>query len=204
MIQGLKSQLAAERAKLAELSASLGPRHPQILELNAQIAASERALKGELGAYSSNATSEVVSAKELEAKLETAVAERRAQVLKIREIQDQGAKFALELASAQAVYKKALDGHDQVMFASSGAYRNVQLVSSATPPARASRPRTAVALLMVLIAAIGLGLALPFGYELFNRRVRCRDDLERDLGIPVLIELGHSGTTALTWSRGVA
>jgi hypothetical protein len=71
-------------------------------------------------------------------------------VLRIREIQDQGAKFALELASAQAVYKKALDGHDQVMFASSGGYRNVD-VAAAPRRRRALRGRRpSVALLMVL------------------------------------------------------
>jgi uncharacterized protein involved in exopolysaccharide biosynthesis len=202
MIQGLKGQLASQRAKLAELSASLGPRHPQILELQAQTAVTERALKSELGVYSSNATSELASARQLEAKLEAAVAERRAQVLKIREIQDQGQKYALELASAQAVYKKALDGHDQVMFATTGGYRNVQVVSDATPPPKATRPKTAVALLLVVMIAGGLGLTLPFCYELFNRRVRCRDDLERDLGIPVLIELGPSGPAVLALPRG--
>ena len=29
---------------------------------------------------------------------------------------------------------------------------------------------------------------VPLGYELLNRRIRCRDDVERDLGIPVLVE----------------
>ena len=204
MIQGLKAQLAAQRAKRAELSASLGARHPQMLELDAQVAASERSLRSELGVYSSNATTELEAARQLEAKLETAVAERRAKVLQIREVQDQGAKFALELASAQAVYKKALDGHDQVMFASSGGYRNVDLVSHATPPPRPTRPKTVVALLMVFVMAIGLGLALPFCWELLDRRVRCRDDLERDLGIPVLIELGPSPQQQLALPRGVA
>ena len=36
-----------------------------------------------------------------------------------------------------------------------------------------------------------LGLGIPLGYELLNRRVRCRDDLERHHGIPVLVEFGR-------------
>ena len=201
-VQGLKGQLAVLRARQAELSASLGPNHPQMIELAAQIKATERSLGSELGVYTSNANEELKAARQLEAKLETAVAERRVQVLKIREIQDQGQKFALELASAQAVYKKALDGHDQVMFASTGSYRNVDLVSRATPPPRPTRPKTVVAMLMVAVMALGLGLALPFCWELLDRRVRCRDDLERDLGIPVLIELGRTPGTALVLARG--
>jgi len=36
-----------------------------------------------------------------------------------------------------------------------------------------------------------VAVAAPFGYELFlNRRLRCRDDLEKHFGIPVLAQLG--------------
>jgi hypothetical protein len=47
----------------------------------------------------------------------------------------------------------------------------------------------------------GLGAGLPVAFELFiNRRIRCRDDLERGFGVPVLIELrstnGRMGATA--------
>jgi hypothetical protein len=40
------------------------------------------------------------------------------------------------------------------------------------------------------MAAGILGLGIPLGFELFHRRVRCRDDLERHHGIPVLVEFG--------------
>jgi hypothetical protein len=45
-------------------------------------------------------------------------------------------------------------------------------------------------LLLGSVGAIILGLLGPVAYELFNRRVRCRDDLERDHGIPVLLDFG--------------
>ena len=125
-------------------------------------------------------------------------------VLDVREFQDQAAKFQLELASAQAVYKRALDGNDQVLFASAGAYRNVDFVSRATPPSRASKPRVAIFLLLACVMGGGLGLALPFGYELLHRRVRTRDDLERDLGIPVLIEWGAPASRSVALVPGAA
>jgi capsular polysaccharide biosynthesis protein len=46
-------------------------------------------------------------------------------------------------------------------------------------------------LILGCMAAFVLGLGLPLGYELFNRRVRCRDDVERHHGIPVLVEFGR-------------
>jgi hypothetical protein len=45
-------------------------------------------------------------------------------------------------------------------------------------------------MLMTLVAGIGLGVFAPLGYELFfDRRLRCRDDMEREFGIAVLAQL---------------
>jgi uncharacterized protein involved in exopolysaccharide biosynthesis len=75
-------------------------------------------------------------------------------------------------------------------FPSGGHYTNVSFVSRATPPVKASKPKLSTGILLGSIAAGVLGLGIPLGYELFNRRVRCRDDIERHHGIPVLVEFG--------------
>jgi uncharacterized protein involved in exopolysaccharide biosynthesis len=196
MIQSLKTQLALQNASLAQLRTTLGPRHPQVLEVQSQMGATRAALDAELGAYAGNASAELASAQQLEQKLQAALEERRASVLKVRQMQDSGAKQLLELESAQSVYKRALDGYDQVLFASTGGYTNIDFVSRATPPARPSKPKVGIALFLACLAGGALGFAVPLAYELLNRRVRCRDDVERDHGIPVLIELGPIGMTA--------
>lgn len=199
MIQSLKSQLSLQNAKLSELQATMGERHPQVLELIRQRGATRQALNAELGAYKGNASAELASAKLLEQKLQAAVEQQRTGVLEVRQLQDDGAKFQLELESAQSVYKRALDGYDQVMFASGGGYSNLDFVSRATPPSKASKPKVLVAMFLACIFGGALGLGLPLAYELFNRRVRCRDDVERDHGIPVLVELNsfHTGGNQL-------
>jgi capsular polysaccharide biosynthesis protein len=76
------------------------------------------------------------------------------------------------------------------MFASSGRYTNVDVVSRARAPVKSTGPRVLVDLLLGCIVA-GLASVLgPLAYELFHRRVRCRDDLERAFGLPVLAEFG--------------
>ena len=85
------------------------------------------------------------------------------------------------------------------MFASVGDYRNVQVVSRATSPTRASKPNKIKLLLMAAVAALGLGLVLPLLYELLmDRRLRCRDDIERAFRIPVLMEFNAIPTTPVT------
>jgi capsular polysaccharide biosynthesis protein len=53
---------------------------------------------------------------------------------------------------------------------------------------KADKPNTIKLMLMGAVLSVLLGLVVPFGLELLNRRVRCRDDLERNIGIPVLAE----------------
>ena len=188
LIQTLKSQLAAQESRLSELRTTLGPRHPQVLELFSQIDYSRRNLAEEVRSYSRNAATGLSAAQQLEQGLQAAVTAQRTKVLASSALYDQAAKYRLELDAAQAVYKRALDGYDEVMFASMGNYTNVSFVSLATPPVKASKPRVLVYLLLAAMAGGTLGLLVPLVYELTNRRVRCRDDLERDSGVPVLAE----------------
>jgi succinoglycan biosynthesis transport protein ExoP len=96
----------------------------------------------------------------------------------------------LELESAKSVYKQALDGFDRIMFQAVAKRTNVSILSRAAPPLRASKPNKIKLLLMALAVALGLGIGVPLGYEvIFARRLRCRDDVERDFGIPVLAQL---------------
>jgi uncharacterized protein involved in exopolysaccharide biosynthesis len=199
LIQALKSQLATQESRLAELQITLGPRHPQIIELRSQIAASHRMLNGEVGSYSLNSATGVSASQQLERDLQGAVAAQRDEVLSTSALRDAAAKYRLELDSAQTVYKRALDGYDEVMFASVGNYTNVSFVSRATAPVKPSKPRVLVYLLLGVMAGGFFALFGPLAYELANRRVRCRDDLERDAGVPVLAEFG-----SLPMTRGLA
>jgi succinoglycan biosynthesis transport protein ExoP len=188
-IQPLKTQIDTEQAQLAEMRATLGARHPKVLELQSEIAANQRNLDRAVQTLSSGASAELTAARQLEAKLQAAVAEQRTKVLGVSRLQDEGTKYLLELESAQSVYKRALDGYDQIMFASDSRFSKVNLVSRAVPPQTSSKPKKVKLLMMGALAGILLGLALPIGYELvINRRVRCRDDFERAFAIPVLIE----------------
>ena len=50
---------------------------------------------------------------------------------------------------------------------------------------------------MTLVAGLGLGVLTPLAYEMFvDRRLRCRDDMEREFGIAVLAELDAVPTLA--------
>lgn len=191
VVQNLKAQLSTLQAQLAQVSSTLGPQHPKVLELESQISAARRSLNQEIQTLSSNSSSELESSKQLEGKLQHAVDDERAKILRLRNLQDEGSRLQLELESAQNVYKRALEGVDQTIFASSST------VSRATPPIESDKPNKMLLLLLGVVAGIALGLGLPLYHELFfSRRLRCREDMERDFGIPVLAEFDPIATLA--------
>jgi succinoglycan biosynthesis transport protein ExoP len=189
-LRGSKTLLDAQLSQLAQLSQTYGPRHPKVRELNAQIALTRQSLASENHAFSANTETELARTRELERKYHQAVAEQEAKVLKLRQAQDEGSKLVLELESAKSVYKHALDGFDQIMFQSVANHTNVTVVSRAVPLLRGSKPNKRKLMMVAFAGAFGLGVGVPLGYGLFiARRLRCRDDVERDFGIAVLAQL---------------
>jgi polysaccharide biosynthesis transport protein len=187
-VQSLKSQLATQEARLAQLTTAYAPQHPDIIELESQITATRNSLNLALQSYTDNAATGLRVAKQLEQSLQQEVVEHRNKVLSKGRLHDEAAKYLLEFDSAQAVYKRALDNYDQISFAAASRLTNVSFVSHATPPVKPSKPKVLTGIMLGVIAAFILAFGIPLIYELFNRRVRCRDDLERHHGIPVLVE----------------
>jgi uncharacterized protein involved in exopolysaccharide biosynthesis len=87
-----------------------------------------------------------------------------------------------ELESAQAVYKRALEGYDQIMFASGGHDTNVTFVSRATPPVKPSKPKVLTGLILGCMVAAFLGLGFEAPDEDRSVREPGTDDLDRHLG----------------------
>jgi uncharacterized protein involved in exopolysaccharide biosynthesis len=191
-VQTLRRELSDQEAELAQLGTTFGPRHPRILQLRSQMNATRAALTREIGAYGDGKSTEIVAGRQLEESLARAVDERRSKLMAVRQQQDQAAKLLLQLESAEAVYKRALDGYDEIMFASDGKQTNVSLISRAVPSVTPTKPPILKYLVVGTLGAFFVGLLAPLLYELWlDRRIRSRDDLERHFGMPVLAELGH-------------
>ena len=194
-IRALKAEISAKELQLSQLSATYGSRHPKVIELRSDLAQAHQQLRNEQ-------TDHLNDARQMETKLQQALDAQRKKILTTRRVQDQGAKLMLELESAQSVYKRALDGYDQIMFASAGNPTNVSFVSRADAPLEASKPNKIKMLFMGLLAALFFGVVSPIVYELvFDRRLHCRDDFERHFAVPVLAEFGPAIVPLLAVSK---
>ncbi len=172
----LSTRLATLQGELVQARASLGPRHPKILQLESEIEAARSAM-------ATSAAGQLAQVRELEGKYQAELSQARQKLLDRRVVQDQGAKLVLEQKLAEDAYAQALRGLDQVQFASQGNYQDVTLISRAEPPLRASAQNKLKKFAAAIAASLALAFGVPFAYELLlNRRIRCRDDLERGSG----------------------
>lgn len=185
-----RDRLVQLEGQMGQLTSTLGPRHPRVLQLQAEIDATRKSITGA-------SASELARARELENRYRDAVAAERARLLERRGLQDDGAKLLLEQQLAEETYATALRGFDQVQFASVGNYKDVTMVSAAEAPLRPSKPNKKKLFVMAIAVSFLLALGGPFAYEMFvNRRIRCRDDLERSFRIVTLAQLGKVDSAA--------
>ena len=191
LVQTLKSRLASENERMTTMSASLGRRHPDVVQLQTEIDATRHQLDSEIQHYNENAADDVRAARDLEQKLSADVDQERTKVLQMQQLRDQAQNLQLQLESAQTVYKHALEGYDPVIAASTGKYTNVNIISRAIKPTTPNKGKKVKVVGIGLFLALAVGFGGAFGYELLlNRRVRCADDLEIGNGLPVLAEIG--------------
>jgi uncharacterized protein involved in exopolysaccharide biosynthesis len=189
----LQSDLDKFEADLAKArAAKLGPNHPTITKLQGQITATREQINAAVRARSDNLALQLKRATELENKLQAEYKRERERVLNRRTVGDEGSRLLLEMQNTKDAYSQALKGQDQVQFKSMGNYQDIQLVHRADPPVKASKPNKMKLFAMAFLASLSLALGGPFAYELLlDRRIRCRDDLEKGFGIVTLAQLGR-------------
>jgi uncharacterized protein involved in exopolysaccharide biosynthesis len=188
-VQALRTQLNTYAAQMAQLRTTYGSQHTKVLELQNQIDATQRALESAVSSHVANASVELAAARELEEKLRVAVEQQRAKVMQARGIQDESQKLLLELDSARTAYKAALDELDHVQVTARGQYSNISVMSHAEVPVRPTSPKSLKLFMLAVFAAFAAGIALPFLWDLlFDRRIRCGDDITNDLHLPLLAE----------------
>ena len=190
LIQGLKAQVLELQNNFTQVSRDLGPRHPDYLAAQKQLDAARKALAVEEANYANAIRNLSRSAGSSEAAIAKQVDAQRKQLLATREQQDEGAVLVRDVEAAKKVYERALDLYDKVVAPSESRFTNIALVSAGTPALKPSKP---VVRVNILLGLIGGGLLAAFGallWELTHRRVRSDEDLEGELGLPIIARVG--------------
>jgi uncharacterized protein involved in exopolysaccharide biosynthesis len=183
-VVALRAELGALESQLTQARVTLGPRHPRVEQL-------QKEKDAKLAAVQAFTATTLARAEEREKRLQADALAEEKRLLGRGKILDEYSRLLREYQIKKESHANALRNQDQVQFAATGDYKDVTWVSRAEPPVKSSKPNKKKLFLMAFVLSFGLAVGGPFAYELLlDRRIRCRDDLERSFRIMTLAEFG--------------
>ncbi len=186
MIQKLKAQAADLRIEVSRALESLGPKHPRIIELRAQMQEVQKKLEAEIQTMLQAVNTELRVARARENALLQNVDQLRQEAQKIyeKEIDYQG--LEREVNSNQQMQETVLNRLKEMGVSGALETNNLRVVEEAQVPAFPIKPQKSreigIAIILGLLAGIGVALFL----ERLDNTIRTPQEVQSYLGFPVI------------------
>lgn len=190
VIQQMTIQLAQQEKLLSESALREGPNHPSYKQAAAQVVASRAQLNKLKKEYSTMMRSQVETTQSRVDALNTQLEQQKKTVLDMKGQLAQLDIMRRGVENAQRNFDLLMQRWSESMLQANASMTNVTVLQRAIPPANPVSPILKFNLLIGVVLALFCAAALNYGLEWLDRRVRCVADVERELGVPVLIELG--------------
>ncbi len=186
VVREVKARLIEADGRLFEASGVLGKNHPRYKALEADRQALQSLLERE--------AANVLKSLELDARrhadqangLAAEMTARQQQLLEMKKHRDVLASYQRQLNSAQQVYTSAVARYDEILIQSNVTSPTMAVLQWAERPLRHSKPKLISNVIVSLPGGLFLGLVLALLLELSYRRVRCLEDLQNSLPVPML------------------
>jgi polysaccharide biosynthesis transport protein len=185
-IIGLKTALGAVEARREQESTVLGENHPQFLRSTAEAQGLRERLQGEVKKVVGGLRNVVEQSRKRERELQAALEAQNQRLLDLKDSRIDMAAMTREIENAQRSYDTVLARHMTTKIDATANKANVMLLSPAIEPLKPIHPKVGlIAGLAVVLGAV-LAAALVYVFEMLDRRVRSRHDLESRLAVPSL------------------
>jgi chain length determinant protein EpsF len=192
VVQALKADLARAQTKQAEMSESLGKKHPQMVRIEGEIEQIKTKLDRELDVATISVDKQLDINRGREITLRQSLAEQKEKVLKIKRDRDDLAVLGRELESAQRAHDLVAHRLTQTTLESQASLPSVVLLDEAVAPSQPISPKTSLGLMLAFILAPIVGLVSVLVHEALDKRVRSLRDLEDTCaGVRVLCIVGN-------------
>jgi uncharacterized protein involved in exopolysaccharide biosynthesis/Mrp family chromosome partitioning ATPase len=191
LIESLLAREAELSGTLAQLRANYGPTYPSVAAAGAALARNEGRLRTEADKLARSLRGEVAGLAERRAAVAAEVAALESKVagesqasVDLSELQ-RGAETDRRIYESLFVRLKQVDAERRMQQA------NAAVVVEATPPDVPAFPRQRLMVAGTFLSALGVGVGLAFGREMLSRRFRDTDQVEGEVGLPVIGIFAH-------------
>jgi chain length determinant protein EpsF len=194
LLQTLSGDLGRAEARLQQLSARLGPNHPEyqaaqneVNQLRARLETEATRVGGSIAA-----TNDVNTRREAE--LRNLVEQQRARVMKVKSARDQLQILEREVQSAQRALDLVAQRYTETSLESQTRQSNVSVLTPASVPTSPSRPQPLLNTLIGGLLGLFVAVLAALTLESMQKPVRTSEDLLSASGVPVLAVLPQAGS----------
>jgi polysaccharide biosynthesis transport protein len=205
VVAGLRSDVARVEAKLQETNARLGEKHPQVIELRANLNELRSRVEQEVKRTTGGVTVTNAINRQREAQVRSELNQQRTKVLQMKQVRDDGMVLVRDVENAQRAFDAVFARLNQSSLESQATQSNVNLLNAAVAPLEHASPKLSLNFALSLLIGLMLGLGTVMVLEMLDRHVRLPEDVIFGLGIPVIGEMcgpaGSKKTRALSLRR---
>ncbi len=195
LIQDLESQEAALAKQSADLSKRYGDKHPQMIRLRNEMEAMKGQIRHEVSRIMVSIKNDYKDALRVEQSLKSELARQKAEAMDYAKRSSEYEMRKQDVEGAREVYDmmlKKLQESSMLNFNIS----SVHFIQKALPPLKPYKPNMpmnlAIGLVLAMFSSLGVGILM----EYFDRTCKTPEDVEDNLGLPVLGVVPRSGYLA--------
>ncbi len=185
-IQKLKTDLLQGEAKLQELATQYGANYPQYQRQFSENRSLREKLEAEMRKIVAGIESSARQSRQREAELRKTLAGQRARVLGLKENRNELTVLKRNMESAERAYDTAMQRFVVSQVDSRASQTNVTVLNPAVVPLKPSRPIVVLNIAISVAVGMMLGIGIVILMEMFDRRVRSRNDLDNAWNVPLL------------------
>jgi polysaccharide biosynthesis transport protein len=193
LINTLRADVAKSEAKVQEGGAYLGPNHPQMQRMQAELGSLRSRLASETARITSSVDTSYQVNKNRERELIAALNAQKARVIGLNKQRGELTLLQRDVDSAQKAFETVSASASQSRLQSLTNQTNVMRLAPAIEPLESTGPTATQALLVAAVAGMLLAVAGALMAELINRRVRSAEDLTMVTQLPVLASVPGIG-----------
>jgi uncharacterized protein involved in exopolysaccharide biosynthesis len=186
VVQQLRTSVATQAGRVAELSRTLGPSHPDMQAATAQLAALQGQLSAAIGSAAESMHAASAASQRRDAGIRARLAARERALLAGSDDQNRLTVLQRDVDAAQQTYDQMRREIGQQFVRSQASQANASLLDRADPPSLPYKPDLSLMLVLGSVLGIALGLATVMGLEFVDPRVRTDHGVELATGAPVI------------------
>ncbi len=196
-VQQLKSDFAKLTRERVELSGKFGERHPEMIRVEAGLEETQTRLRREIAKVVAGVRSDYFAALGHERSLTQELTYQKTEALAQNRRSIPFEVLRRQVESDRKIFESLLQRTQETGISEKLQTNNIRVVDAGEVPRYPVSPRRGLSLLFAVLGGSMFGIALAFGVERLDSRIKAPDEVESYLGLPSLgllpMSVGHHG-----------